>query len=331
MIFVTGATGIVGSKLLHQLTSDGLKVRALRRKNSSMLNVRRYIPNDSEADQLIEWVTGDITDQASMEDMLDGITQLYHCAAVVSFRKDDRDKMRMVNIRGTENMVNSCLQHGDIRMCYVSSTAALGRSQQGEWITEDTPWKNSPYNSYYAISKFLAEREVWRGMAEGLNAVILNPSIIVGPGNWRSDSSMPFARVWKGLAFYTGGLTGFVGVGDVVGCMLKLMGSGIRDERFIINSENLDFRDFFGVIAAELGKREPWLYAGRNITSLAWRAEYIRSLFTGRAPAITREHMIAANKRSYYSNEKICERLGIQFAPVRDVISATADVFLKEH
>ncbi len=330
MIFVTGATGIVGSKLLHVLLESGNSVRALRRENSSMRNVLRYIPEDSGLHKRIEWVTGDITHQDRVEELLEGVSQIYHCAATVSFRKDDRDLIRRSNIRGTESLVNACLYKEDIRLCYVSSTAALGRSQQGEMINEDSTWKNSPYNSFYAVSKFVAEREVWRGIAEGLNAVILNPSIIIGPGNWSSDSSMPFTRVWKGLPFYTNGLTGFVGVGDVVSCMIKLMDSGIRDERFIVTSENLEFREFFTMIASELGKKAPWIHAGKGITSIAWRAEYLRSKLTGRSPSITREHMIAANKRSYYSNEKIRDRLGVSFRSVNEVISETAEEFRKE-
>jgi nucleoside-diphosphate-sugar epimerase len=331
MIFVTGATGIVGSRLLHELLEKGESVRALHRENSSMRNVYRYIPASSPLYRNIEWVSGDITDQGRMEELLEGVDQLYHCASVVSFRKDDRARIRRSNIRGTESIVNACLHKGDVRMCHVSSTAALGRAQQGEWISEGSTWRNSSYNSYYAISKFKAEREVWRGIAEGLEAVIINPSIIVGPGNWTNDSSMPFTRVWNGLSFYTDGLTGFVGVEDVVRSMIMLMGSGISGERFIISSENVGFREFFSMIADSLGKKRPWIHAGKNITSIAWRAEYIRSLLTGTAPSVTREHMVAANKRSYYSNEKILEKLGVDFRPVSEVISETAEIFKREH
>src|ERR1035437_8011786 len=213
MIFVTGGTGLLGAYLLLDLTRKGNKVRALRREDSSLRvveNIFRY--NDNRAEVLlkqIEWVNGDICDIYSLEDALEGIEFVYHCAAIVSFDPKDRDKMMRVNIEGTANIVNASLLKGVKKLCHVSSIAALGRSEQAKVVTEETTWKSSKQNSNYAISKYGGEREVWRGTEEGLNAVIVNPFIIIGMEDPKKGSSKLIATVDGFFLFYSNGINGF--------------------------------------------------------------------------------------------------------------------------
>jgi nucleoside-diphosphate-sugar epimerase len=188
----------------------------------------------------------------------------------------------------------------------------------------------SKQNSLYAISKFNAEREVWRGINEGLNAVIINPSVILGPGNWISDSSKIFSLVDKGLLFYTNGVNAYIDVEDVVSSMILLMESEISSQRYIIASENYSYRDLLNAIARELNKQLPKYHANRFLSEIAWRAENIKSLFTGSRPAITKHIARTASNRSYYSNEKFRRAFNYEFIPVPETIKRVCEILLKQ-
>ncbi len=330
MILVTGATGLLGSRLLFDLVSKGHKVRAIRRTNSRMNCVDHYFGPYPELFDKVEWVLGDISDIFTLEAAIPGITHVYHCAAKVSFQPADHDYMHHINIEGTANVVNLGLQAGVEKLCFVSSVAALGRANGLDMIDENATWKTSEMNSAYAVSKYGAEREVWRGIAEGLNAVIVNPGVIIGPGNWKTDSSMLFTRVAHGLKFYTSGITGFVGVDDVTRVMIQLMESDIRGQRYVLVSENLPFRDVMDRIADAIGVTRPGIYAGPLLSGIAWRTEYLRGLFTKKKPVITKETARSANNKFWYSSEKIIRELGFQFTPVNDAIDQTAERFLSK-
>ena len=219
MILVTGGTGLLGSHLLLELARSGKNVRALKRKSSNISQVRKvflyYVQNADELLQNIEWFEGDLLDFGSIEDSLEGVKEIYHAGAVVSFYPSDHKSMLKVNIEGTANLVNLALEKAISKFCYVSSVSTLGRADNLGLTDEETYWKASNKNSQYAISKYGAEREVWRGIEEGLNAVIVNPSVILGPGDWKSGSPAFFSRIGKGLKFYTSGINGFVDVRDV--------------------------------------------------------------------------------------------------------------------
>jgi dihydroflavonol-4-reductase len=327
MILVTGGTGLVGAHLLLALLKDGHSVRALRRRSSSMKLVTTVLGKDVTS-PLLEWFEGDVLDVFSLSEALEGITKIYHAAAVISFQEADVPAMMKINIEGTANVVNIALSKGVRKLCYVSSIAAIGRSEPGEIITEKTPWKTSPNNSNYALSKYGAEREVWRGTVEGLDAVIVNPSIIIGPGDWEHGSSKMFKQVHKGLKFYTSGINGFVDVRDVVRAMIQLMESPIKNERFIVSSENYPFRAFFNEACAAFGKPTPAIKAARWLGSITWRLEALRSFFTGSRPLITKETARSANQRYYYSSEKLIRALNFSFIPVQQSIRETAAVFI---
>lgn len=331
MIFVTGGTGLLGAQLLLDLTLRGEKVRALKRANSDLNFVRRVFAFEKAEEKLnlIEWVDGDLLDVVQLEELISGCDQVYHAAAMVSFSKKDHDTMLQTNISGTANIVNICLSTGVKKLCYASSIAVFGREPGRGIITEDIQWKRTPYNTNYAISKYGAEREVWRGTEEGLDAVIVNPSVIIGPCEWDKSSGVLFRSVNSGLPFYTLGTNGFVDVRDVSRAMIALMESDIRNERFILNGENLVFRDFFNMIADAFEKRRPAIYARLWMSAVAWRVMAAVGLLTAKQPAITKESVGTAHMDSFYSSEKLISRLGFKMTPVSESVNRAVR-FLKQ-
>ena len=201
MVFVTGATGLVGSHLVQALVQQGKPVRAL---------YRSAVPAYTGADK-VEWVQGDILDVISLEEALNGVSQVYHCAAVVSFNPKRINELFQVNVEGTANVVNACINAGVQKLLYVSSVAALGRMREDSAIDENMHWSPKTNNSEYGKSKYLAEMEVWRGIGEGLKAVIVNPTIILGAGDWNAGSTQIFKTVYNEFPWYTGGINRLCG------------------------------------------------------------------------------------------------------------------------
>lgn len=334
MILVTGGTGLVGSHLLFELIANGSKVRALLRdKNRLELLLKLfnwYAPGQGQ-DYLgrIEWVEGDLNDIISLKEALVGVKRVYHCAAMVSFIPADRPLMMKVNVNGTANLVNACLASGVEKFCHCSSVSALGHPEEGQPTEESLVWKTSSKNSWYSISKYGAEREVWRGSEEGLPVVIVNPSIIVGPGDTSRSSAQLYQSVKNGLKFYTKGITGFVDARDVAEAMVRLTQSEITNERFILSSENLQYRQVFEYFAEFAGVKPPKYYAGPMVSDVAWRLEKLRSLLTGAKPLITRETARNANSTRLFSNEKISKAIGFSFRPVKEAAQNTVAFYKK--
>ena len=277
MILVTGATGLVGSHLLLDLASKEEKVVALKRKTSDLSCVINVFSAHPELYNNIQWVEGDILDISSLHKAMKEIRKVYHCAGMVSFDPADSDLMMKININGTETVVNLCIDHKIEKLCYVSSVSAINRINEDEIIDENTAWKTSKENSHYAISKYEAEKIVWRGIAKGLKAVIVNPTIIIGPGNWKTGSTAMFQQIWRGLKFYTKGIAGFVDVRDVCEAMIRLMDSDIHSERFIVNGENLPYKTVFDWVADNLGKPKPSIQANVLMLNIAWRMAAVKN------------------------------------------------------
>ncbi len=334
MILVTGGTGLVGSHLLYDLLKTGNRVRALKRASSDVLSVAKTISyySDHAQDLLnqIEWVDGDILDMASLEDALEGIKQVYHCAAIVSFNPLHKEEMLMINVEGTANLVNACLVKGVEKLCHVSSIASLGRNSTASLVTEETHWKTSPQNSWYAISKYGAEREVWRGAEEGLQVVVVNPSVIIGPGNWDKGSIAMIRMAAKGLLYYSGGRTGYVDVRDVTRAMKQLMESKIKGERYIVNGANLTYRAFFDRLHKQFGKPDSKIPIGKVMGELGWRIEKLRSAFRRKEPVITKETARAANYSYEFSSDKIQQALDFHFTPIDSTIKEVCEMYKKE-
>jgi len=322
LIFVTGGTGFIGTHLLRELVTRGEKVRALRRGSSKVFLEKNLT-------QEIDWVEGDVQDEMSLEDAMRGCDEVYHCAAFVRFLPQDRRRLMEVNVRGTTNVVDTALASGIRKLVHVSSVAAIGRNRDNELVNENTIWENSKLHSNYAISKFLAEREVWRGMAEGLNAVIVNPSLVLGAGNWNEGPPELFHKIWKGLFLYTEGGTGVVAAEDVARLMIQFMKSGISGERFIINAETWSFKDLLFLIADQLGVRRPRLKASSSVINILWPLEMMKSRLLGKKPLISKESARMATHWSRFDNTKIVKTTGYQFMPITRCIEETAQKFLQ--
>lgn len=335
MILVTGGTGLVGSHLLLKLLEDGKKVMAIKRESSNLDQVKRvfsyYTSIAEDLFQRIEWADIDVTSLPSVMEICSGMEEVYHCAAFISFHGSDKRKMLYNNITGASNIVDACLAADVKKLCYVSSVAALGEPVQNEEIDEKTLWKSGKGRSAYAVSKFKSEMEVWRGTCEGLKAVIVNPSVILGPGKWNSGSASIVQNVYKGLKFYPPGKTGFVDVRDVVQAMIMIMNSDISNERFVLNAENLRYKEVFEKIALHLNKPAPAIGVTPFMASLAWRGAWIASKFTGNKPSITKETVEAGFNYKAYSNQKIKDKLGYSFRSIDETIKFITGLYLKEH
>lgn len=321
MILVTGGTGFLGSNLLRALVQAGKPVRALYRKQ---------IPAQvADIQQQVEWVQGDVLDTGALEDAMQGVEQVYHCAAVVSFQPAQRDYMLKINIEGTANVVNLALDAGVQKLVHVSSVAALGRARQQAQITEAAAWEESKNNSNYAISKHLSEMEIWRGIAEGLDAVIVNPSIILGSGYWHDGSGMLLKNAWKEFPYYTEGINGFVDVQDVVEIMMRLMDSNITAERYVVSAENWPYRQLFTHMAQALGKKPPHIATKPWMAGLVWRLEKIKGMLTGKKPLLTRETARTAQLKVYYNSDKLLQALpAFRYKPLEQTIREISAAFL---
>jgi len=335
MILVTGGTGLVGSHLLLNLLKAGQKVRALHRKNSDLKaveHVLNYYTSTKEANTLfqqIEWFEADITNVPQLNKAFENIKYVYHCAALVSFDPADDKKLRKINIEGTANIVNLCVAFKVEKLCYVSSVAALGRSLNDKEITERAMWNPEEDHSDYAISKYGAEIEAWRGTQEGIPTVIVKPGVIIGTGFWKEGTGQIFSKIDKGMNYHFPKIAGFVGVEDVVSVMQKLMEAEVKNEAYILVSENLSFKMVFDQIATELDKPKPKKALKKWMLWLGWLFQKIGGFF-GAKRQITRNTVNTLFQHSIYSNKKIKESLDFKFTPMKKVIAKTAKFYKKD-
>lgn len=331
MILVTGGTGLVGSHLLYQLSQQETSIRAIYRTTSSKEKVKEifsyYTNNPEMYYDKIEWVKADITDIPSMMPVFKDVTKVYHCAALISFKTKDYLQMRKVNIHGTAIVVNLSVDAGVKKFCYVSSIAAIGENPAKEFIDEENEWNDNKENSGYAISKYGGEMEVWRGGQEGMEVVVVNPGIILGPGFWYSGSGKLFSQIAKGFPFYTEGVSGYVGVNDVVKSMVFLMESKIKNERYILVSENKTFKEAFYLIAKSLKVKPPTRKISPFLTSIFWRFEALKSKILRKSPKLTKQGATSLHTKSFYENDKIKGVIDFEFETVEESIKSTARFF----
>ncbi len=298
MILVTGGSGLVGSHLISYLLKQGKHVRALHRNQTPSLT-----------NEKLEWIKGDILDIIDLETALQGITHVYHCAAIVSFNPKEKQQLFHTNIEGTANVVNACIEAGVEKLVYVSSVAALGRFNESETVTETMKWSENNESSVYGKTKFLAEMEVWRGIGEGLNTVIVNPTIILGAGDWNKGSTGIFKTAYDEFPWFTNGVSGFVDVLDVVKALTLLMDSNISGERFILNGANIAYKEVFTKIALNFGKKPPYKEVTKFIASLVWRIEAIKGIISNKKPLLTKETAYTAQTKVIYNNTKLLKKL----------------------
>ncbi len=317
MILVTGGAGLLGKALITELLLAGKPVRAIYHKT----------PLPDFKDNNLQQVQCDILDVVGLEEAMQDVQQVYHCAAIITFNPKRRQEMFKINIEGTANIVNAALDAGVQKMVYVSSVAALGRLRENEMVDESMNWTEETSNSSYGQSKYLSEMQVWRGIGEGLDAVMVNPVIILGPGDWNGGSSQIFKNVYNEFPWYADGITGFVDVRDVVKAMIQLMNSQISAERFIISAENRSYDDVFNLIAKAFGKKPPHKKVTPGISKIVWRLEAIKSFFTGKDPLVTRETAATAMAKVHFDNRKLIRFLpGFTYRKIEESIADTCQV-----
>jgi len=333
MILVTGGTGLVGSHLLFELSKSQQKIRAIYRNKKTIEKVKNvfsyYSTTIEEQFNRIEWLEADLNDIPKLTEAFKGVTHVYHSAALISFDPNDYNKLRKVNITGTANIVNLCVTNTIQKLCYVSSVATIGHDPVK--ITEQTDWDSQENQSVYAITKYEAEMEVWRGIQEGVSSVIVNPGVILGAGFFRSGSGGLFKRVYKGLNYSTNGVSGYVGVEDVVKSMILLMNSGQNNDRYILVAENLSFLDFTTLISDAFKLAPPKKIATKWMLAFAWRLDWIKHILTGKKRRLTKNLSKTLRTKSYYSSEKFLKtKTEFTFKPISTVVSEVCQLFLKE-
>lgn len=332
MILVTGGSGFLGRHLVQHLSEQGKNVRALY--NSCVPN--KYLTSLPG----ITWQKCDLLDVYAVSEAMQGITDIYHCAAIVTFDPRKREEMLHFNPESTANIVNQAIEQGIRKMVHVSSVAALGRTGDNKkLIDEEQEWGENKYNSAYGLSKYLAENEVWRGVGEGICAAIINPSVIIGgnpmlttdPEFWNKGSAQLMKVAEKEFPFYTEGVNGWVDVQDVVRAMTLLMDTDIESERYILNSGNHSFKEVFTLMAAALSKKPPRFRAGPVITSIIWRLSLLYSKIAGTNAVITRETASNAQTRSLYNNTKLLNAFPqFRYTSVKDSIENMARSFRQQ-
>lgn len=334
MNLVIGATGILGGHVVLKLLQNNQPVIAGKQKTSDLKKVEKlfsyYDANYKQLFEKIKWVDIDVTDIYSIEDVLEGITNVYNCSGFVSFNKADRKKLFQINEAGAANVVNACLQKNIDALCHVSSIATVNNSDYIIPLNERVFWKSSGKESDYAISKHNGEREVWRGVEEGLNAVIVNPGVILSSGFWDQSSSQLFNVCYKGNKFYTDGQAGYIAAPDVAACMIELVEKRLFANRYILIEENYSFKEILSLIQTQLNRPKPSINAGKNLLELASTLEAFMCMFSRKPRRITRPVIHAGLNKQAFSNSKIKAIYSRGFTPVNQAIEKICKDFLAD-
>lgn len=327
MIFITGATGFLGAHLLYHLLKENNEVLVLKRPESRIDYIRKiFTTYGKEVDKLfdkIQWMEGDVTDYASLIQIEQPIEKIYHLAAMVSFDPRDREKLLETNVLGTSNMIDFALERNISEFIHMSSVAALDPVKADQYVTEKQFGNNPERKSVYAESKFKSELEVWRGIEEGLKALILNPSVVIGPGMSGNSSGKIFSSIKNGLSFYPGGITGFVDVRDVCKIILELTEKEAYNERFIINEGNYSYRKLFAIIAHEYGIKEPTKRLKPYLSQLLYKLDWTKSALTGKKRILTKELHQSMHNKTLFSNDKLQKTLNHPFIPIEQTVQDT--------
>ena len=313
MIFITGATGLLGSFICKELLAKGYQIRAIKRTTSSMTLL------GDMADK-IDWIIGDMNDTSTLNEALQGVTAVIHGAAIISFDKRDEKRMYKTNVQGTADLVNACLKAEISNFVHISSVAAIGRKRDQTIIQETDLWEGNEYDSVYARSKHQQELEVWRGAQEGLDVKIVNPSVVLGPGLWGQGSTSVFKYAYGEKKFHPEGTINFVDVRDVAEVIVKLMESDIKGERFILSADSMGFKDFFGMVAKAFGKKGPQRPVPYWLLRIAVAAEFVRSRITGNSAMITKETARVSRKKYHFKNDKVKKALDFEFRTVNESV-----------
>ena len=317
---ITGCNGLVGSHVARLILEEGGQVRAIRRKNSDLSLV-------ADIQDQIEWYKTDILDVLGLFEAVEGIDYVVHVAAMISFSPKQKSAMHKVNVEGTANVVNACLAKGVKKLAYVSSVGAIGRPLKKTHLDESQKWEKSPLNSEYGLSKYLGEQEVFRGIAEGLDAVIVNPSLILGQGDWQKSSTQLFKYVWDEKKFYPKGIINYIDVRDVADAIFKLIHSEKTAERFILSAGNVPYAEFLHLVAKQFNKEikyrlvQPWMGA------IAWRMEKLKSWLTGKEPLLTKETVRSSSSITTFDGHKIEQEIDFKYRSLSESIEWVCTYF----
>jgi nucleoside-diphosphate-sugar epimerase len=334
MNLITGATGLIGAHVALQLLQQNKPVTAIKRENSDTGKTKQlfsyYVPNAQELFSRITWVNADITDIYSLLDVLNGVDTVYHCAGFVSFNNKDKEQMHKINAIGTANMVNACLEKKIKTLCHVSSIATLHNPDITINIDESVYWKSSPDASDYAISKYNGEREVWRGMEEGLDAFIVNPGLVLGPGFWNQSSGKMVSACYEGTSFYTNGSSAAISATDTAACMIELAEKKEFNKRFVLTAHNYTFKELLSLLHKAFGNKEPSMEAGKVTLRLGLWLDSLKSAMTGKEQVLTKATMHAGLTKNSFNNHRIKETLHYNFEPLQQTIKFVCDAYIKE-
>lgn len=327
---------MVGAHLLLDLVKSGVEVRAIYRNSNSRKHVQQVFTHQHEpqkAEHLykkIQWIQADITDIPALEQAFEGVTRVFHCAAKVTFDASQYRSLRKTNIEGTANIVNLSIANKIQKLCFVSSIATLDKKLEETSFSETSYWNQELPHSMYAITKYGAEMEVWRGSQEGVPVVIVNPGVIIGPGFWNSGSGSMFKRVHQGLNYYFPKVTGFVGVYDVVKAMMLLMDSSVQNEQYVLVAENASFKIVLGQVAESLNKPAPSKKLKPWMIFLAWVYQKTLGSFFSKEGQLDKRSPKSLFSESYYSNNKIKTELDFRFESMEEVIARTSAAYLRK-
>jgi nucleoside-diphosphate-sugar epimerase len=313
MIAVTGANGLLGSFIIRKLIQEQLPFVALKREGSDTGLL-------TDVADKIQWRDADVLNPVQINEALSGCSKVIHAAGMVSFNPHRANEVMEINAYGTRHVVNACQEHNVQRLVHISSVAALGRQKGQTLIQEDNKWIDNPMNSVYAISKYRAELEVFRGQEEGLNTIILNPSVILAPANWNRSSAKLFKYTWKEKPFYIDAYLNYVDARDVASCTVKFLRTDHQAQRVIVNAGNISFKNFFEKIAANFNVKPPSIKLSKNVLNVVAKTELLRTLFSRSEPLITRETAQLADTRFLYDNKKIKNILDFEFQTIDNTL-----------
>ena len=327
MILVTGGTGLVGRHLLLALTCNGQSVKAIYRNDSRVAEIKHFFAfaKADAAFQKIQWLIADLTDISQLSVAFKGVTQVYHCAAYISFDPYQLRQLRKTNVEGTANIVNLCISQNVQKLCYVSSIATLAKTPNNP-IDEDNFWNPDGSNTVYAITKYGAEMELWRGTQEGLNVIIFNPGIIMGEGDYHTGSGQLFTRLYRGMKYYPSGTSGFVDVKDVVNMLIRGMQSQVVNKRFILVGHNTSYKDVLQLIAQSLNVNVPEKAIPTWLLSIGVLLDKLRGVFTKRR-TLTRPTVKALSTKETFSCDALHKAFDFKPAPLASTIERISHHF----
>ena len=332
MILVTGGTGLVGSHLIYQLTLENNVIRATHRADSDIERVKLlfkfYSKNFNQLFKKIEWIEADLNNLSQLQDAFKDISFVYHCAAYISFDPSKYETLRRVNIGGTANIVNLCIKNKIKKLCHVSSVARLGYNINE--IDENNYWDGNKHKSAYAISKYGAEMEVWRGVQEGVKSVIINPGVIIGPGFSKSAFGKIIKMVTKKKRFHTCGKTGYVDVRDIANIMIRLMNSKIENERYIVVNKNLSYKRVIDIVSSNLGLKNKSTFLSKSKLKIALMLDLVSSKFLNKERKLSKALCKTLTRNFNYSSKKIKKSLSFEFTSILETFEKSCQFYSQE-